>query len=91
MVGWFRRQMSKGIKMQSNVEAVRTIKLVLKSSFYLDLENTFYVPTFSRNLIFVTHLVSLGFKFVLNSQVVIYITIIIILLAIMFYLMVYIS
>ena len=66
MMGWFQEQISKGIIMQSSVKAVRTFKLVLKSSFYLDLENTLYVPTFSRNLIFVIHPVSLGFKFVLN-------------------------
>ena len=35
----------------SHVEAVGTYRLVLRSGFVLDLERTFYVPSFSRNLI----------------------------------------
>lgn len=42
--------------------------IVLKSGFYLDLENTYDIPTFLRNLIFVTHFVSLGCKFVFEYK-----------------------
>ena len=37
----------------SHVEVIETYKLILKSDFVLDLERTFYVLSFSRNLIFV--------------------------------------
>ena len=37
----------------SHVEVIGTYKLILKSGFVLDLERTFYVLSFSRNLIFV--------------------------------------
>ena len=50
-----------GNRMQSSVEVVGTFRLVLRSSFYLDLENTFYVPIFSRNLISIGRLVSLDY------------------------------
>lgn len=42
--------------------------IVLKSGFYLDLENTYDIPTFLRNLIFVTDFVSLGCKFVFQYK-----------------------
>ena len=36
--------------MSSHVEAIGTCNLVLSSGFILELENTFYVRSFSRNL-----------------------------------------
>lgn len=50
-----------GNRMQSSVEVVETFRLVLRSSFYLDRENTFYVPIFSRNLFSIGRLVSLDY------------------------------
>ena len=45
------------------VKAFDTYILVLRSGFVLDLERTFYVPSFSRNLILVSRLVLHGFSF----------------------------
>ena len=50
-------------KMSSRVEAIDTCSLVLSSGFILELEKTFYVPSFSRNLISISRLVPLGFSF----------------------------
>ena len=52
-----------GSKMSSRVEAIGTCSLVLSSGFILELEKTFYVPSFSRNLISISRLVPLGFSF----------------------------
>ena len=52
-----------GSKMSSRVEAIGTCSLVLSSSFILELEKTFYVQSFSRNLISISRLVPLGFSF----------------------------
>ena len=49
--------------MSSRVEAIGTCSLVLSSGFILELEKTFYVPSFSRNLISISRLVPLGFSF----------------------------
>ena len=49
--------------MRSHVEAVGTFRLVLKSGFVLDLENTVYVPSFSRNLVSIAKLIPFGFDF----------------------------
>ena len=49
--------------MRSHVEAVGTCSLVLSSGFILNLEKTFYIPSFSRNLISVSRLVPLGYSF----------------------------
>ena len=49
--------------MSSLVEAIDTCNLVLSSNFFLELEKTFYVPSFSRNLISISRLVPLGFSF----------------------------
>ena len=38
-----------GSKMSSHVEAIDTCSLVLSNSFILELEKTFYVPSFSKN------------------------------------------
>ena len=52
-----------GNKMPSHVEAVGTYKLVLNSGFVLDLDKTFYIPSFSRNLVLVSRLLPFGFGF----------------------------
>ena len=52
-----------GSKMSSHVEAIGTSSLVLSSGFILELEKTFYVPSFSRNLISISRLVPLEFSF----------------------------
>ena len=49
--------------MSSRVEAIDTYSLVLSSGFILELKKTFYVPSFSRNLISISRLVPLGFSF----------------------------
>jgi hypothetical protein len=50
-------------KMGSHVEAIGTCYLTLSSGFVLELEKTFYVPSFSRKLISVSRLVPFGYSF----------------------------
>jgi hypothetical protein len=50
-----------GNKMCSNVKAIGTCYLILGNGFDLKLEMTFYVPSFSRNLILVSRLVLFGY------------------------------
>ena len=57
-----------GNKMGSHVEAIGTCTLTLSNGFVLVLERTFYVPSFSRNLIYVSRLVPLGFFFYFSRQ-----------------------
>jgi hypothetical protein len=52
-----------GNKMGSHVEAIGTCYLILSSGFVLKLEKTFYVPSFSRNLISVSRLVPFEYSF----------------------------
>ena len=61
------------------IEKVRNINLVFPFGFELVLKDTFYVPFFRRNLIYVYCLVKLGFSFtfgdrkvnlMLNSQII---------------------
>ena len=52
-----------GSKMSLHVEAIATCSLVLSSSFILELEKTFYVPSFFKNLNSIIRLVPLGFSF----------------------------
>ncbi|KAJ9709816.1 hypothetical protein PVL29_001334 [Vitis rotundifolia] len=52
-----------GNKMGSHVEAIGTCYLTLNSGFVLELQKTFYVPSFSRNLISVSRLVPFGYCF----------------------------
>ena len=40
-----------GNKIGSHVESIRTCSLVLDNCYALDLERTFYIPSFSTNLI----------------------------------------
>ena len=49
--------------MSSRVEAIGTCSVVLSISFVLELEKTFYVPSFFRNLIQISRLELLGFFF----------------------------
>ena len=56
-------------KMGSHVEAIGTCTLILGNGFVLVLERTFYVPSFSRNLISVSRLVPLGFSFTFQDNV----------------------
>ena len=41
------------------VKVGRTFRFVAKSGFHLDLENTFYIPLFFRNLVSIAKLVPL--------------------------------
>ena len=50
-------------KMGSHVEAIGTCYLTLNGGFVLELQKTFYVPSFSRNLILVSRLVPFGYSF----------------------------
>ncbi|RVW95334.1 Retrovirus-related Pol polyprotein from transposon TNT 1-94 [Vitis vinifera] len=52
-----------GNKMGSHVEAIGTCYLTLYGGFILELQRTFYVPSFSRNLISVSRLVLFGYSF----------------------------
>ncbi|KAJ9685151.1 hypothetical protein PVL29_017257 [Vitis rotundifolia] len=52
-----------GNKMGSHVEAIGTCYLTLNSGFILELQRTFYVPSFSRNLISVSRLVPFRYSF----------------------------
>jgi len=52
-----------GNKLFSHVEAVGTFRLILKTGYILDLENVFFIPCFSRNLISVSKLDIIGFSF----------------------------
>ena len=58
-----------GNKMGSHVEAIGTCTLTLSNDFVLVLEMTFYLPSFSRNLISVSRLVPLGFSFTFQDNV----------------------
>ena len=55
--------------MGSHVEGIGTCTLTLSNGFVLVLERTFYVLSFSRNLIFVSRLVPLGFFFTFQDNV----------------------
>ena len=61
-----------GSRMSSRVEAIGTCSLVLSSGFILELEKTFYVPSFSRNLISISRLVPLRFSLAFQILVSIY-------------------
>ena len=45
------------------MKAIGTYRLILSTGFVLDLEDTFYVPSFSRNLILVSRLTCKEFHF----------------------------
>ena len=52
-----------GNKVGSHVESIGTYSLLLDNDYVLDLERTFYIPCFSRNLILVSRLVPLGYSY----------------------------
>ena len=54
--------------MGSHVEAIGTCILTLSSGFVLKLERTFYVPSFSRNLISVSRLYHLDIPLILKTH-----------------------
>ena len=54
--------------MSSRVEAIGTYSLVLSNGFILELEKTFFVPSFSRNLISISRLLPLGFSFSFSNS-----------------------
>ena len=54
-----------GNQMRSKIKDVETFRLVLKFRFILNLENIFYIPSFSRNLISVYRLYNVGYGFFL--------------------------
>ena len=56
-------------KMGSHVEGIGTCTLTVSNDFVLVLEITFYIPSFSRNLISVSRLVPLGFSFIFQDNV----------------------
>ena len=53
--------------MSSHVGAIGTCSTVLSIDFILELVKTFYVPSFSKNLISISRLVPLGFSFNLSD------------------------
>ena len=59
-----------GNKMGSHVEAIGTCTLTLRNGFFLVLDKTYYIPSFSRNLISVSRLVPLGFSFTFQDNVI---------------------
>ena len=54
--------------LEDEVELVGVIKLYLEYGFEIPLANTFYVPSFKRNLISVSTLDKLGFGLVFNNE-----------------------
>ena len=52
-----------GNQMCSKVEGAGTFRLIFKIGYVLDLNNVFYVPSFSRNLISISKLVVVGYGF----------------------------
>ena len=58
--------------MCSKVEAVGTLRLVLKSGLILDLENIFYVLLFSRLLISVFRLCNVGHGFLFDGNILVF-------------------
>ena len=54
------RYIYSGGRSSSHVEAIGTCSLKLSSGIVLQLEKTFYVPSFSRNLFSISALVPLG-------------------------------
>ena len=55
-----------GNKVSSHVESIGTCSLVMDNGYVLDLKRTFYIPSFSRNLISVSRLLPLGYSFKLS-------------------------
>lgn len=49
--------------MNFHVECVGIFRLVLNSGYILDLLNKFFVPSFSKNLVSISSVKTLGFEF----------------------------
>ena len=58
-----------GNQMCSKVEGVGTFRLILKTGYVLDLNNVFYVPSFSRNLISISKLLVVGYGFLFENSI----------------------
>ncbi|KAK9672848.1 hypothetical protein RND81_12G129000 [Saponaria officinalis] len=50
------------------VDAIKTFRLLLRTGLYLDLEDTFVVPSFRRNLISVSHLDKSGYSCLFENK-----------------------
>ena len=57
------RYIHSGRRLSSHVEAIEAFSLELSSGFVLELEKTFYVPSFSRNLLSISTLIPLGISY----------------------------
>jgi len=55
-------------RIRSHVAAIGTCRLNLGFGFVFELNNVFYIPEFSRNLIFVSRLVPLGYSIKFNAS-----------------------
>jgi len=58
-----------GNRMKAQIEGIGTYRLILDTSYCLDLEKCLYVPGYARNLIFVAKLDCLGFNFKIANGV----------------------
>ena len=47
----------------------RYFRLILRSGYILDLENTFYIPSFNKSLISITKLAPLGYDFNFSKMI----------------------
>lgn len=54
--------------MRSHVEAIGSCRLNLESGFVFELNNVFFIPGFSRNLISVSRLIPLGYSINFNAS-----------------------
>ena len=52
-----------GNKMRSHVEAIGICTVILSSGYVSNLEKTFYIPSFSKNLISISRLVPFSYLF----------------------------
>ena len=56
-----------GNQMKASIEGIGTYRLVLDTGCHLDLLQTLYVPSLSRNLVFVSKLDVIGFTFKIRN------------------------
>ena len=57
-----------GNKISSHVQSIGRCSLVLNNYYVLDLEMTFYIPFFSRNLNSISKRIPLGYSFKLSNS-----------------------
>lgn len=62
------RNIFSGNKMASCVKAVGTCRIIMDTGYILDLINTLYVPSYSRNLISISKLDKLSYSFLFNNS-----------------------